>query len=170
MKIKIMDFLKTMRDDDIHKRLKRFFMLCIALQIIVIFLVNSYLNSYWTATKNMTADEFSICWQALSKFHISIAFTALIGSIKFFWSMQATIFYKSFTVWVLMPMVLVWIFLFDERQELRREEIRKQEEERLMYQKTMEQNRLIELQRQAEEIQEVKKKKKIPKRFRTDQE
>lgn len=105
------------------KFFSRLCLLIIALQIVVIVSYNTWFNPLWQPTKVMVENGFSITWGMFKKFHFRVGADVLVDTLGGFWYVQKAIWYKSFVCWAIIPMVMIYAYLFDEDRANSREYI-----------------------------------------------
>ena len=107
--------------------MSKFFMrlcfLIFAIQLVVIFAYNSWFNKLWEPTKQMVFHGFKISGELFGSWHASSGFKVLTNTIDGFWEMQEFAFTRSLWVWLLLPLFIMYMILFDEEQNSSREYI-----------------------------------------------
>lgn len=95
----------------------RLMFLIFAVQLVVCFAYNSWFNHQWITARPIFDSGMSIAWEALKKWKISIAVEALNSNIDFWWQNVGWVFKKSFWVWILLPMIMTYSMLFDDKDD-----------------------------------------------------
>ena len=87
------------------RMMSKFFMrlcfLIFAVQLMVIFAYNSWLNKLWEPTKQMVYHGFAIAWELFGAWHASSGVKVLTNTIDGFFEMQQFAFTRSLWVWLL---------------------------------------------------------------------
>ena len=95
----------------------RLMFLIFAVQLVVCFAYNTWFNHQWTAARPIFDGGMAIAWEALKKWKIGIAVEALNSNIDFWWQNVGWVFKKSFWVWILLPMIMTYSILFDDKDD-----------------------------------------------------
>jgi type IV secretory pathway TraG/TraD family ATPase VirD4 len=92
-------------------------------QLIMIFVFNGFFNPLWSRIKLLVMSGFSTSGKLLFNGEIDYGIMALKNTISLFWYLQHSVINYSFLVWILLPMVLLYMILFDEKSDNSREYI-----------------------------------------------
>lgn len=95
----------------------RLCLLVAAIQIIVILVYNSWFNQFWDATKHMLGSGMDMSWMLSKQFKLTAAAKIFMNSLNGFVELQTFAIIRSFWVWLLIPLVMTYIILFDEKDD-----------------------------------------------------
>lgn len=93
----------------------------LALQFVVICIVNGWFNPNWEYTKEMVSRGTHLTFSLLKHFQFKDSFAAIDATVSLFWGLQKTIFYKSFLCWLFLPVIMIYISLSDKDEQSQRE-------------------------------------------------
>lgn len=103
------------------KMFLRFFgrlcLIILAVQFLVICIFNSWFNHLWISTKHMFLNGIGMSWGSFSSGELTIGAKILINTLAGFFEVQKSIIIKSFCSWILLPIVILYMYLFDEDEE-----------------------------------------------------
>ena len=105
------------------KLFARLCLLIFAIQLLVIFIYNGWINHQWVATKHMFFSGISMSWGLITSWKFDGGFKVLANSLDGFWELQKFGMMKSAWVWLLFPMIMVYMYLFDEEDASSRDYI-----------------------------------------------
>lgn len=109
------------------KMVFRFFarlcLMILVIQLVVIFTYNSLFNPLWEATRNMYLNGMKMSWELCEQLKFSYAGKIFMNSLNGFLELQAFAIRRSFWVWLIFPMTIIYMILFDERDDEGREHI-----------------------------------------------
>ncbi|TXJ02081.1 MAG: hypothetical protein E6Q32_03225 [Neisseriales bacterium] len=95
----------------------RIMFLIFAVQLVVCFAYNTWFNHQWITAKPIFDSGMAIAWEALRKWKIGIAVEALNTNLDFWWQNVGWVFKKSIWVWILLPMIMTYSVLFDDKDD-----------------------------------------------------
>ncbi len=96
---------------------KFFIRLCFvifAVQLLVIFIYNAWFNYLWESTKHMFSEGIGIAGHLFSSGEFKAGAKVLKNTFGGFYELQKFVFTKSLWSWLLLPMIMIYIYLFDE--------------------------------------------------------
>lgn len=99
---------------------KFFARLCLGVlvvQLAVIIIYNSWFNAVWEATKHMFFGGVGISWDMLTHLKFAPAAKIFKNSWDGFWELQSLVVTRSLVVWVLLPITLIYMAVFDEDED-----------------------------------------------------
>ena len=107
------------------KMFARFFTrLCLivfCIQVVAIISYNVWFNPLWLETKTVLADGMGMAWDAAKHFKLGLAAQIFTTNFNGFYDLQTPVFVKSFWVWMLIPIFMIYVAVFDEKEDEGRE-------------------------------------------------
>lgn len=82
------------------------------LQIILIIIIDIWMNPSWEQTKIIMANHFAGTGKLVSNGYLNEASDILLDGLYKFWILQKIIILKSSLIWVCLPMILLYLHLF----------------------------------------------------------
>ena len=107
----------------VSKFFARLCLVIIAIQLVVIFVYNTWFNSVWDATWHMFSNGMVMSWELCEQFKFGAAAKIFMNSLNGFMGVQSFVISRSFWVWMIFPMTIVYMILFDEEDNEGREHI-----------------------------------------------
>ena len=95
----------------------RFCLFVLVLQFVVICIYNSWFNDSWDGTKHLMSSGLGMAWELIKKWHFNGAADVLVNTVGGFFELQHFALTRSCAIWVLFPMLMVYMFLFDEDKD-----------------------------------------------------
>ena len=111
----------------VSKLFTRLCLVIIAIQLVVIFVYNTWFNSFWDATLRMFSNGMVMSWELCEQFKFGAAAKIFMNSLTGFFELQTFAISRSLWVWLLIPIIMLYMILFDERDDEGREYIQGRE-------------------------------------------